>query len=297
MKKRDFLMLAVLLLEPTRSALAEQQIDSFDDISGYSVFGGLVHQGAAPDPIDEGISSLVVDYAAGDTDAVYLNRYITPIDLSAEAAAGGVMSIRMWVAAETVTARIITMQFETAYQSEFSYSWPLNQTWDTGWNTVVVPLADFVVVDTSGTPSWSSIGQLKMQTGMYPTPPAEAVGDVILDDWRVLDALPFDAADLNRDGFVDGLDLGLLLGNWNQNTTPDMGELNGIDPVDGLDLGLFLGAWNPPPPSGVAVVPEPAGVALALIGGLIAVRARANQGSSTSSVRWPKRKSSCRSFG
>ena len=72
-----------------------------------------------------------------------------------------------------------------------------------------------------------------------------------------------DPADLNMDGFVDGLDLGILLGNWDQTTTPDMGELNGTPPVDGLDLGILLGAWNPPPLSAaVGTVPEPASAVL-----------------------------------
>ena len=72
----------------------------------------------------------------------------------------------------------------------------------------------------------------------------------------------FDPADLNMDGFVDGLDLGILLGSWNTVTTPEMGELNGIPPVDGLDLGIFLGAWNPPPLGAAAAVPEPTSAAL-----------------------------------
>lgn len=59
------------------------------------------------------------------------------------------------------------------------------------------------------------------------------------------------------DGFVDGLDLGILLGNFNSAATPQMGELNGTDPVDGLDLGILLAAWNSPALGGVAAVPEP----------------------------------------
>jgi len=69
--------------------------------------------------------------------------------------------------------------------------------------------------------------------------------------------------DLNDDTFVDGLDLGILLGNFNSIAPPSGGELNGSDPVDGLDLGIFLGAWAPAPPGGVSV-PEPTTAALAL---------------------------------
>lgn len=74
--------------------------------------------------------------------------------------------------------------------------------------------------------------------------------------------------DLNGDGFVDGLDLGILLGNWNTETTAENGELNGTPPVDGLDLGILLGAWNPPPSSATAAVPEPStalGLSMALL--------------------------------
>ncbi len=53
------------------------------------------------------------------------------------------------------------------------------------------------------------------------------------------------AADLNQDGFVDGLDLGILLGNWEQTVTAAQGELTSMPPVDGLDLGILLGSWNP----------------------------------------------------
>ncbi|MEO2048438.1 MAG: hypothetical protein ABGX16_17940 [Pirellulales bacterium] len=74
--------------------------------------------------------------------------------------------------------------------------------------------------------------------------------------------------DLNGDSFVDGLDLGIQLGNWGQNVTPSQGELNGVVPVDGLDLGILLGAWNPPSLTAAAnvVVPEPATGIILLIG-------------------------------
>ncbi len=72
-------------------------------------------------------------------------------------------------------------------------------------------------------------------------------------------------ADLNGDGFVDGLDLGILLGNFEQTADPSGGELNGTPPVDGLDLGILLGAWNPPAaPASVRSVPEPSSHLLSL---------------------------------
>jgi subtilisin family serine protease len=51
------------------------------------------------------------------------------------------------------------------------------------------------------------------------------------------------AADLNLDGNVDGVDLGMLLGVWNT-PAPTMGDLDGDGMVNGADLGLLLGAWG-----------------------------------------------------
>ncbi|MCA9283995.1 MAG: hypothetical protein KDA22_02180 [Phycisphaerales bacterium] len=49
--------------------------------------------------------------------------------------------------------------------------------------------------------------------------------------------------DLNSDGAIDGIDLGLLLGDWG----PCRGcaaDLNGNGVVDGADLGLLIGNWT-----------------------------------------------------
>ena len=80
---------------------------------------------------------------------------------------------------------------------------------------------------------------------------------IVLSDFQ----LETVTADLNMDGFVDGLDLGILLGNFESNAIPSGGELNGTDPVDGLDLGILLGAWNPPALSALVSVPEPGSAA------------------------------------
>ncbi len=74
-------------------------------------------------------------------------------------------------------------------------------------------------------------------------------------------------ADLTGDGFVDGRDLGILLGNWGENVDPAGGELDNIAPVDGLDLGILLGAWNPPLTKVAAAqpVPEPGACVLAVV--------------------------------
>jgi hypothetical protein len=49
--------------------------------------------------------------------------------------------------------------------------------------------------------------------------------------------------DFNADGFVDGADLGLLLGAWNG--SDPIYDATGDGVVDGADLGLLLGAWGP----------------------------------------------------
>jgi len=75
----------------------------------------------------------------------------------------------------------------------------------------------------------------------------------------------FVSGDLNMDGFVDGLDLGILLASFGTSTTADMGELNGSAPVDGLDLGILLSQWNALPLSPVTAVPEPSSLLLAAL--------------------------------
>jgi hypothetical protein len=48
-------------------------------------------------------------------------------------------------------------------------------------------------------------------------------------------------ADLDRNGSVDGADLGLLLGGWGGG---GLGDLDNHGMIDGADLGLLLGAWG-----------------------------------------------------
>ena len=56
-------------------------------------------------------------------------------------------------------------------------------------------------------------------------------------------------ADLNRDGQINGIDLGLLLAAWSPDCTGNHPEcfeadLNGDGQVNGSDLGLFLALWG-----------------------------------------------------
>jgi hypothetical protein len=56
----------------------------------------------------------------------------------------------------------------------------------------------------------------------------------------------FCPADLNRDGTVDGVDMGIMLGNWG---LFGAGDLNFDATVNGQDLGVLLGAWGTCPPT------------------------------------------------
>lgn len=47
--------------------------------------------------------------------------------------------------------------------------------------------------------------------------------------------------DVNIDGFIDGQDLAIILGNWG---VGGAGDFNGDFIVDGQDLALFLGSWG-----------------------------------------------------
>ena len=49
--------------------------------------------------------------------------------------------------------------------------------------------------------------------------------------------------DVTGDGMVDGADLGLLLGAWDETGGPL--DLNDDGIVNGADLGILLGAWGP----------------------------------------------------
>ena len=50
--------------------------------------------------------------------------------------------------------------------------------------------------------------------------------------------------DVNNDGQVDGVDLTLLLGQWNSSGKDLPGDLDEDGFIDGTDLTLLLGAWG-----------------------------------------------------
>jgi hypothetical protein len=58
------------------------------------------------------------------------------------------------------------------------------------------------------------------------------------------DACELQPGDLNADGVVDGVDLGMLLAQWGA-PAPQPGDLNDDGEVDGIDLGILLANWGP----------------------------------------------------
>jgi Dockerin type I domain len=60
--------------------------------------------------------------------------------------------------------------------------------------------------------------------------------------------IPIAPEDLNGDGFVNGLDLAVLLAAWGRCPAPPAtcpADLNASGTVNGLDLAQLLAAWNP----------------------------------------------------
>jgi hypothetical protein len=56
---------------------------------------------------------------------------------------------------------------------------------------------------------------------------------------------PLKRGDLNRDGFVNVSDFGILLSNWGS-TSPHPADLNQDGKIDGMDLDIMLKNWYSP---------------------------------------------------
>ncbi|MCA9284760.1 MAG: hypothetical protein KDA22_06080 [Phycisphaerales bacterium] len=87
---------------------------------------------------------------------------------------------------------------------------------------------------------WLRLRNASGVTGMYILDHAyETTPDLPI---MIGDGLPV-AGDLDGDGLVDGVDLGLLLGAWGP-CTSCAADLDGNGAVDGADLGLLLANWG-----------------------------------------------------
>ena len=80
--------------------------------------------------------------------------------------------------------------------------------------------------------------------------------------------------DVDLDGFVDGDDLSTIISYWGQSLGRKFGDLNSNGIVDGPDYAEVLSYWNPPPEPPSQATPEPATLALLLIGALALLRRR-----------------------
>jgi len=85
-------------------------------------------------------------------------------------------------------------------------------------------------------------------TGMNQSPALAADGSLLVAGTGALHrywTAPCAEADLDCDGVVNGIDLGVLLGAWGPCAGPSCaGDLNRDGSVNGIDLGALLGAWD-----------------------------------------------------
>jgi len=81
----------------------------------------------------------------------------------------------------------------------------------------------------------------------YPTQTANAGKNMGWTDWTHVSPVstqpPITSSDLNSDGKVDVIDLGILLSSWGQTTKPKA-DINQDAKVDVVDLGILLGKWG-----------------------------------------------------
>ena len=84
--------------------------------------------------------------------------------------------------------------------------------------------------------------------------------------------------DVNGDGYVGGLDLTTIITNWGTTgASRAQGDLSGDGTVSGPDYTEVITYWGtgtPPPPEPPASTPEPATLALLLLGALAIIRPR-----------------------
>lgn len=107
-----------------------------------------------------------------------------------------------------------------------------------------------------------------------------AGGTAFFDNYAIRSGNPPITGDLDLDGFVGIVDLGLILARWNLNVTPGdigLGDPSGDGFVGIDDLDIVLGNWNagtPPLAGASANLPEPGVLGLLCVGGLWVLRRR-----------------------
>ncbi|MFM1936428.1 MAG: hypothetical protein RI990_1387 [Planctomycetota bacterium] len=124
-------------------------------------------------------------------------------------------------------------QFAGASGGDFSLR-PSSPAIDSG-NNSLAPSGGMASDLTGGPRYWDVAGVVDTGVGAAPVIDRGCFEMVI----TVPPACP---GDLNDDNAIDGIDLGVLLGEWGGAGSAD---LNGDNSVDGIDLGILLGAWGP----------------------------------------------------
>lgn len=151
-----------------------------------------------------------------------------------------VMAPPVWVTGEAWPAELGTGQLHCpagarAFVSEAGVSW-VNAIFATAPSCVCEWSAD---CDGDGSVDYGQILQ-----GQRPDTNSNGVPDGC--ECASVPALPACCAgDLNRDSFVDGADLGILLNAWGTCPYPCVADIDRDGLVDGTDLGPLLGSWGP----------------------------------------------------
>ena len=208
MKSRVCVMITALLLGSVSSASADQMIDDFDNVVIGDQWGGgewgeypasLFRQSTGDDPVYAGTGSGVVyhDDQSWDpwgTDSYLSKTLAAPLDLSAEAAGPNPrVSIMMHVSTAEDNAAISFLKLSSQYyHSEFIWTeqgggvfGSGGQTYDVGWNEIIIPLGDFIESSTTSiTPDWGNITRIEIGTSSgYPN--VVMPTDVVFDNLMI----------------------------------------------------------------------------------------------------------------